>query len=94
VTYQFRKYVIPERMMVPIRAYIEEGRPFEEGGFLEALVCHRDVFIVVGRADDENLDNLPAFCGYFHNEVTSECHGSWEKYQAWLKKHEEKHEDP
>jgi hypothetical protein len=82
--YRFRKYYVPDRMMVTIRNYVDEGWPVEEGGFLEALICHRDVFIVIGRADDENLENLPAFCAYFHNEVPAACHGSVQAYQKWV----------
>jgi hypothetical protein len=85
--------MISVRMMVAIRDYCERGIPCEPGDFLERLICHEDVFTVVGKADDVNKANIPAFTAFFHNEVVSECHGSREKYQAWIKKFEKPEEE-
>ena len=83
--YRFRKWAIPARMMPAISHYINEGRPV--GHFLRALICHDDVFRVIGYADDDNVENLPAFCAYFHNEAPAQCHGSAEAYKAWIEKY-------
>lgn len=81
MTYRYYDFYIPERMMDHIEAYIMEGTPV--GGFLSAVICN-DLSNAVGRADDENLRNLPAFVGYFYNKAPSECWGSKEKMQAWI----------
>ena len=81
--YKFRKWEIPKRMERPLERYINEGRPV--GDFLQAVICH-DLFLAVGRADDDNVENLPAFCAFFHNHAPSDCHGSLEKYKAWVKR--------
>jgi hypothetical protein len=86
--YTYQHYRISARMMVAIRAYCERGVPVEQGDFLESLICHEDVFKVVGLADDENKANIPAFTAFFHNEVASGCHGSRENYEAWIAKFE------
>lgn len=78
-------YQIPQRMMPGIRRYIEQG--IEPGGFLTAVICN-DLKEAVGRADDENLRNLPAFVSYFYNDVPSTCWGSPERFSAWLARFE------
>jgi len=78
--YRFRGFYIPERMMLAIQRYIKGEKP---GGFLQAVICN-DLFAAVGRADEENLTNLPAYIGYFYNEAPSESWGSREKMEAWI----------
>ena len=78
--YTFRSWYIPERMLGAIQRYIEQG--IEPGHFLCAVIDN-DLFEAVGRADDENMANLPAVVAYFYNEVSSLCWGSREKRQAW-----------
>lgn len=71
---------IPERMMPGIRLYINKG--IVPGSFLKAVICN-DLREAVGCADDENLENLPAFVMYFYNEAPGSCWGSKEKMYAW-----------
>ncbi len=81
MVYRFRDFYIPARMMSGIRRYIDDGTP--TGDFLRAVIGN-DLQEAVGRADDENLANLPAYIGYFYNEAPLPCWGSKEKMQAWI----------
>lgn len=74
------------KMMPAIRRYIDKG--IEPGGFLAAVICN-DLRGAVGRADAENLSQLPAFVSYFYNDAPSSCWGSPEKFEAWLRRFEE-----
>lgn len=80
--YRFNQYYIPERMMGGIIRYIEDG--IIPGGFLQAVVSN-DLKEAVGRADEENMANLPAYVAYFYNEAPSQCWGSEEKMLRWGK---------
>lgn len=79
--YEFNGHRIPSRMMHAIKAYVERGEV--PGDFLQAVICN-DLKEAVGRADYENLRNLPAFVGYFYNEAPADCWGSRAKMQAWV----------
>ena len=79
--YQFKEFYIPERMMGGISRYIEQGIP--PGDFLTAIITN-DLREAVGRADDENLRNIPAYVSYFYNEAPRQCWGSQAKMDAWL----------
>ncbi|MCR4300672.1 MAG: hypothetical protein NUV51_03605 [Sulfuricaulis sp.] len=81
--YTFRDWYIPDRMMEALTRYVEQHVP--TGDFLLA-VLENNLSEAVGRADDENLQNLPAYVAYLYNEVPSTCHGSPEKVTAWLAK--------
>jgi hypothetical protein len=81
MTYKFRDWYIPERMMFGIRRYIDEHCP--AGDFLTA-VLQNDLKEACGCADDENLANLPAFVAYLYNEAPSLCWGSPERVEQWL----------
>lgn len=81
MSYQFRQFYIPERMMGALERYIENRMP--PGDFLMAVLCN-DLSEACGRADDENIANLPAYAAFLYNEVPSACHGSPEKVMAWL----------
>jgi hypothetical protein len=81
VSYQFRQFAIPEHMKASLTGYIERGVPV--GDFLTA-VLENNLSEACGRADDENLANLPAYVAYLYNEAPSQCHGSPEKVRAWL----------
>lgn len=82
--YKFREYEIPDHMQESLDAYIANGRPV--GGFLTA-VLENNLSQAMGRADDDNLANLPAYSAFLYNEAPSQCHGSREKVFAWLKHH-------
>ena len=79
--YTFREFYIPERMMGGLTRYIEEG--IEPGHFLAAVICN-DLREAVGRADDENIRNIPAYVGYLYNHAPSSSWGSREKFDAWI----------
>jgi hypothetical protein len=81
MTYKFRQYYIPDRMMGGIKRYIEDH--VKPGGFLCAVICN-DLKEAVGRADEENMENLPAFVSYFYNETDMNCWGSEKKFKEWL----------
>ena len=81
--YQFGEFHISPRMMSGIQRYIEQGIP--PGSFLCAIIDN-NLKEAVGRADNENLRNLPAFVAYFYNEAPGPCWGSFEKRQAWMEK--------
>jgi hypothetical protein len=81
MSYKFRQWFIPERMMGGITRYIEQGIP--PGDFLNAIIDN-NLSEAVSRADDENMANLPAYVAYFYNEAPSPCWGSPERRKAWL----------
>lgn len=79
--YSWQGFHIPRYMMGGIKRYVEKGIP--PGHFLTAVICN-DLQEAVGRADDYNLKNLPAYAVYFYNRVPSKCWGSREKMEAWM----------
>ena len=87
--YVFRHWHIRANMMGVIRRYIDHGIP--TGPFLRAVI-ENNLSEAVGRADDENCENLPAFVAYFYNEVPSSCWGSPENRKAWIAKGGQKEE--
>ena len=81
MTYFFGEFYIPDRMMPGIRRYIESG--IHPGDFLTAVICN-DLHEALGRADEENLKNLPAYGAYFYNEAPSNCYGSRILMKEWI----------
>ena len=79
--YTFRDFYIPIHMMDGIRRYIDDHIP--PGDFLSSIITN-DLRESVGRADDENIRNIPAYVSYFYNEAPSSCWGSAEKMNEWL----------
>lgn len=80
-SYEFHGFTIEPHMVSGIRRYIDER--IAPGGFLTAVICN-DLSGAVGRADNTNLKNLPAFVGYFYNEAPATCWGSIDKMNAWI----------
>lgn len=80
-TYAFRGYRISAHMLDALKRYTEKHCPV--GDFLTA-VLENNLSEAVGKADDYNLRNLPAFVGYLYNEAPSQCWGSKEKVKKWL----------
>jgi hypothetical protein len=78
--YEFNGRYIPERMAGGLQRWIERGIP--PGSFLTA-VLENNLSEAVGRADAENLANLPAYVGYLYNEAPGACWGSPQKVRAW-----------
>jgi len=79
--YSFRTFYIPERMMHGLERYIEGH--IKPGGFLSA-VLKNDLRGAIEHADDENIQNLPAYIGFLYNEAPSPCWGSEKKFNNWL----------
>ena len=79
--YRFGEFSIRQDMVDVIRMYVDNR--IEPGGFLTAVI-ENDLSGAVGRADGDNLRNLPAIVGYFYNETPAACWGSKEKMTAWL----------
>ncbi len=82
----FRDFTIPDHMLEGIERYIDHGIP--PGHFLTAIITN-NLREAVGRADDDNVQIIPAYVGYFYNEAPSACWGSIEKMNAWINKHME-----
>ena len=74
-------YYIPVRMMGGIHRYVNDR--VKAGDFLMA-VFENDFVKLAGRADSENLRNLPAYASYLYNECPTLCHGSKERVNEWL----------
>ena len=74
--------MIPERTKETIDLYVSHG--CEPGGFMYAVLTN-DLFGAIARADVENRANLQAICQYIYNDICSDCWGSKEKVQAWMK---------
>ena len=78
--YRFQKYYIPARMGPGITRYVERG--IIPGDFLQAVI-QNNLQNACGRADDENMANLPAYVGYFYNEAPADCWGSVGAMEKW-----------
>ena len=83
MSYTFRRFTVADHMLDSLKRYTEKHHPV--GDFLTA-VLENNLSEAVGKADDYNLINLPAFVGYLYNEAPSECWGSKEKVKEWLSK--------
>lgn len=83
MAYTFRGFTIPERMMGGLERWIKFG--IKPGNFLTA-VLENDLKSAVAHADDENLQNLPAYVGYLYNEAPGDCWGSKEKVAAYAER--------
>lgn len=84
--FRFKEWYIPGRMMKGIERYVEER--ILPGDFLQAIICN-DLKETIGRADDENLRNIPAYVAFFYNETPATCWGSEIKMNNWLDQKEQ-----
>ena len=84
--YTFRHWSISADMLEAIQRYVDHG--IGPGNFLSAVICN-DLADAVGRADDVNIENLPAYVAYFWNECPSTCWGSVDKMKNWIASHGE-----
>lgn len=83
--YTYRQFSIRPEMLASLRRYIDQR--IIPGQFLQAVLSN-DLCDACGRADDENMANLPAFAAYLYNEAPSACWGSPEKVAAWVTRNE------
>jgi hypothetical protein len=79
--YRFQKWYIPERMRGGIERYINHG--IKPGSFLCAVI-ENNLSEAHKYADEENLQNIPAYIHYFYNECPMTCWGSKEKMEKWM----------
>ena len=86
MSYHFRHWHISDHMLDSLRKYINFGCPV--GDFLTA-VLENNLSEACGRADDDNIENLPAYVAFIYNEAPSPCWGSSDKVRAWIKKFED-----
>lgn len=82
-TYIFQDMQVPAHVMPGLHRYINHHTPV--GHFLTAVLSN-DLKKAVGRADDENIHNLPAIVAFLYNEAPGSCWGSPEKVKEWLSK--------
>jgi len=66
--------------------YVKHG--LEPGGFVYSVLCN-DLFGAIGRADSQNKRDLEEICRYVYNDIPSNCWGSSEIVEAWMKKKSE-----
>ena len=90
MSYTFRNFYIPDRMMGGLKRYIEDGT--EPGGFLTA-VLENDLERAVSNADEENMANLPAYVAYLYNEAPMGCWGSRKRVIAHMNRKANERED-
>ena len=74
-------YTIPKRMRPSLLRYIEKG--VSVGHFLTA-VLENNLVNAIGYADEENLDNLPAYTNYLYNYAPMDCWGTAKKVKDWI----------
>ena len=81
-TYE-HSFAVPEYMRAALDRYINDHAPV--GDFLTAIL-ENDYHQAIGRADENNVANLPAYANFLYNHAPHDCHGSKEKVKAWLAK--------
>lgn len=79
-SYQEQGYYIPERMLPGLIRWIEDG--VLPGDFLTAVLENK-LSEALGKADQENRDNIFAYVLYLYNVTPFDCWGSVEKVKAW-----------
>lgn len=81
VELQEMTFYIRRDMMAAIDRYLNHR--LEPGSFLTAILSN-DFVRATGRADSENLANLPAYASYLYNEMPMSAWGSREIVHEWL----------
>ena len=79
--------MIPEYTTDSLKRYVEQGIP--TGDFLRAVLSN-DLMEAMGRADENNRAALWDICCYVYNEMPSTSHGSPQRVDEWIRKHQEK----
>lgn len=75
-------YRIPPVTLEAMKRYTEHRIP--TGSFLQAVISN-DLQEAVLRADRDNMPVIPIIAYWFYMEAPSQCHGSIEKYNNWIK---------
>lgn len=74
-------FIIPEYMRPGLIRYIESR--VEPGSFLRA-VLENDLYLACGKADENNIKNLPAYIYFLYNFTPTGCWGSKENVRKWV----------
>ena len=85
--YEHRQFVIPEYMRQALTDWVERGYC---GDFLMA-VASNDLAEACARADDQNIQALPAYMAWFYNYAPAACWGSRAKALAWQTAKQQEH---
>ncbi|VVB80756.1 Uncharacterised protein [uncultured archaeon] len=72
----------PEFIKRGIEDYVSRGCPM--GHFLTALFSN-DLFETFKKADDENVKLIKDYISFIHWHCPSNCHGSYELVENWIK---------
>lgn len=72
---------VPRYMIDGVIAYICDRRP--PGGFLRH-VLENDLMGALGKADEVNINCLPAYGRFLYNHAPCGSHGSPENVRTWL----------
>jgi len=78
----FNGMSIPQRMKSTLAEYVIDHS--WTGGFLERILIN-DLVGAVGKADNDNIKNIPAYINWLYNYAPTDCWGSKEKYEKWIK---------
>jgi hypothetical protein len=76
---------VPGHLREGLVNYAVHHRPV--GGFLTACLAN-DFCTAVCRADHDSFEGLRAIAKFIHNELPSECHGSYAAVEKWLEPQE------
>jgi hypothetical protein len=80
----------PEWAQDSLRRYADHGIP--TGDCLRAVLAN-DLMAAFSRADDNTGRYMAEIVAYVYNQLPSNCHGSYEIVDAWLRKHHERREN-
>lgn len=76
----FRHWRIRREMVESLEAYRDHGR--EPGSFLMAILCN-DLVAAVAAADEDNMDNLPAYADFLYNHMPVASWGDETRVRRW-----------
>jgi hypothetical protein len=84
--YHFHGMTARADMIEALEQYVNVGMPL--GDFLRSVVSN-DLREACGRADHQNLHNIPALVAWLYNtdSVPGICWGSPQRYKDWLDRH-------
>lgn len=77
---QGKNYYIRTEMIDALMRYLEHG--IMPGSFLTAILGNKLVE-ALGRADEENLQNIPAYGCYLYNEMPENAWGNEDLVAKW-----------
>jgi len=80
--FSFRGFTLPAHVHKRLEDYIQRGMPV--GGFLQAVIAN-DLRDAVARADDSNIQVLPALAAYLFQNAPMMAVGSREAYEQWVR---------